>query len=98
MRQAFRRKERAKRRGNNHGLLYTKSQIVERDGTTCRLCLMAVDMTLAHPDPLSASVDHVLPLSLGGADAFDNVQLAHLVCNVRKGNRVYAPSEEVLRT
>ena len=30
------------------------------------------------------SIDHVVPLSKGGAHAWDNVQLAHFICNTRK--------------
>lgn len=34
------------------------------------------------------SLDHIVPLSLGGADTRSNVQSAHFSCNTRKGNRV----------
>lgn len=37
--------------------------------------------------PKRAAVDHIVPLSLGGAHSLENVQLAHLFCNMRKGNR-----------
>jgi 5-methylcytosine-specific restriction endonuclease McrA len=33
-------------------------------------------------------VDHVVPLSLGGAHGYINVQPAHPICNLRKNNRV----------
>lgn len=62
--------------------------IYERDGWTCGLCALAVDQRKAWPDPLSPSLDHVTPLSKGGTHTHDNVQLAHLTCNVSKGNRV----------
>lgn len=32
------------------------------------------------------SIDHVIPISLGGIHSWDNVRLAHLGCNVDKGN------------
>lgn len=35
---------------------------------------------------MSASLDHILPLSLGGAHSMANVQLAHLSCNHTKSN------------
>lgn len=35
--------------------------------------------------PRHASMDHVHPLSLGGTHTWDNIQLVHLVCNLRKG-------------
>jgi 5-methylcytosine-specific restriction endonuclease McrA len=31
------------------------------------------------------TVDHIKPLAQGGADDFDNLQLAHAACNWRKG-------------
>lgn len=34
------------------------------------------------------SLDHIIPLSKNGSHTWDNVQLAHLKCNIRKGNRV----------
>lgn len=53
----------------------------------CGLCGEVIDKGLAWPDPMSASVDHIVPLSLGGAHSQDNLQWTHLVGNVRKGNR-----------
>lgn len=38
------------------------------------------------PGRRHASIDHIVPLSRGGTDAADNVQLAHKICNWRKGN------------
>lgn len=63
-------------------------RLVERDGLDCGLCGKPVDMSLAYPDPMSRSVDHILPRSLGGSDHLSNLQLSHLTCNVRKGNRI----------
>lgn len=62
--------------------------IYERDVWLCGLCSTPVDPDAKHPDPLSPSLDHILPLSLGGTHTYENVQLAHLTCNVSKGNRV----------
>lgn len=64
------------------------AEIFDRDGWVCQLCHAPVDQILMHPDPMSKSLDHVVPLSRGGAHSPDNVQLAHLSCNVRKGARV----------
>jgi len=44
-----------------------------------------VDAELRFPDPLSASLDHVLPLARGGRHTRENVRLTHLRCNVRRG-------------
>lgn len=69
-----------------HGV--SPSRLAERDGTECGLCGEQVDLDLSFPDPMSPSVDHVIPWSLGGTHDLANLQLAHLSCNCRKGNRV----------
>jgi 5-methylcytosine-specific restriction endonuclease McrA len=67
---------------------YTREEIFERDGWVCQLCGEPVDSKLFVPDPKSASLDHRVPLSLGGDDTPSNVQLAHFGCNSAKCNRV----------
>lgn len=62
--------------------------VYERDGWMCGICALPVDRSVTYPDPRSPSLDHVLPLSLGGHHTMENVTIAHLSCNVRKGNRV----------
>lgn len=62
-------------------------EIFERDGWACGICDQPVDQTLAYPDPMSVSLDHVQPLSLGGTHTRDNVRCSHLTCNIRRGNR-----------
>jgi hypothetical protein len=60
------------------------SEIRERDGHRCHICREPVP-SAPYPHPLSASLDHVVPLSRGGIHDPDNVRLAHLKCNVEKG-------------
>lgn len=62
--------------------------LADRDGDDCKLCGEPVDMGLAFPHPKSPSVDHIIPWSLGGTHDLENLQLSHLSCNCRKGNRV----------
>lgn len=62
-------------------------EIAERDGYRCALCRRKVNMLLTAPHLMMASIDHVIPLSVGGDDTKVNVQLAHWLCNTRKGNR-----------
>lgn len=54
--------------------------LYERDRGTCGIC--GKHVTLRH-----ASIDHVLPLSKGGAHSYANTRIAHLRCNIRRGNR-----------
>lgn len=64
-----------------------RRDVYERDGWICGLCCESVDPNEEWPSLLSASLDHVIPLSKGGPHVHSNVQLAHLGCNISKGNR-----------
>jgi 5-methylcytosine-specific restriction endonuclease McrA len=33
-------------------------------------------------------MDHAFPLGKGGTHTWDNIQLSHLICNLRKGDRI----------
>ena len=67
---------------------FDPADVFERDGWVCQLCQERVDPELAYPDPLSKSLDHIVPISKGGAHSFANGQLAHLRCNIVKRDRV----------
>lgn len=65
--------------------------LVLATSSACHLCGHEVDKTLPPGDPLSAVVDHLLPLSKGGDPlALENLRLAHRRCNGRKHNRTDA--------
>lgn len=66
---------------------YTRESIFARDGWTCGICDDPIDRDLRAPDPKSASIDHIVPLSRGGDDTPANVQASHFGCNSAKGNR-----------
>lgn len=64
--------------------------VLDRDGWTCQLCQEAIDPAARAPHPMTASVDHIVPLARGGEHSYRNVQAAHLGCNTSKGARVVA--------
>lgn len=66
---------------------FTDDEIFERDGWSCGICGEPVDRELKWPDPMSKSLDHVRPLAKGGHHVRTNCQLAHLSCNVSKGDK-----------
>jgi hypothetical protein len=73
--------------GISHGALRA------RDGDQCYYCETTMDFTpgkLGVWNPIKASIEHLMPLSRGGAHSFDNTVLACLQCNVRK----HAKTEE----
>lgn len=55
----------------------TRRNVMHRDHYTCQYCDRRSDLT----------IDHVIPRSRGGQDAWDNVVVACLRCNVTKGSR-----------
>ncbi|WP_206615154.1 HNH endonuclease [Rhodococcus spongiicola] len=65
-------------------------QLALRDGAICGICGGDVDMSLSRKDDgaMCPSVDHIVPRSLGGSHDPSNLQLAHMVCNMRKSDRV----------
>lgn len=62
----------------------TLVQIGDRDGWRCHLCRKRVDKRLKWPHPMSASQDHLIPISDGGDDEPENIALAHYGCNSRR--------------
>lgn len=65
----------------------------------CGICGKPVDKTLRSPHPMSATVDHIIPVSKGGHPSdLSNLQLAHRSCNREKSNKlvreVYAQTNE----
>ena len=69
-----------------------KARVYFRDSGECQICHQSIDTTIKYPDPLSLSLDHILPRSQGGTDAQSNLRATHLVCNVRRGDGTQAPT------
>lgn len=67
---------------------YSLEEIAARDKFNCGICKTSVDMKLSGLARFGPTIDHVVPLVLGGGDTPANVQLAHRTCNSRKGARV----------
>lgn len=66
----------------------------QRDGDNCALCGKPIDFTLPRDGTrrvpgrsMGASVDHIVPRAAGGSENLSNCQLAHGVCNQRKGGK-----------
>jgi hypothetical protein len=87
---ARKRRERVRRRALERAVVhdnYTLAEIAQRDRYRCGLCRTRVAMTQVVPHPRSPTIDHVLPLAVGGQDVRANVQLAHFSCNVAKRDK-----------
>lgn len=72
-----------------HERLYRKNRAtLIKTGEVCQICGGLIDKSLKFPHPLSASVDHIVPVAKGGhPSSMDNLQLAHLICNQVKGTK-----------
>ena len=70
-------------------------RVFMRDGWICQICHFKVNKNLRRPDVMSASLDHIIPLSKGGTHTYSNVQLAHFTCNMKKHNNVLVQGEQL---
>ena len=77
---SFRQRHRAKLLGLACDSTITLAKVFRQSHGTCSLCGEWVK-------PRHASIDHIVPVSKGGTHTWNNVQLVHLVCNLRKGDR-----------
>jgi 5-methylcytosine-specific restriction endonuclease McrA len=62
---------------------------VKATSQVCWICGHLIDKTLPATDPMSFTVDHVIPLSRGGpARDLALLRAAHRRCNSRRGNQL----------
>jgi 5-methylcytosine-specific restriction endonuclease McrA len=54
--------------------------VFDRDGGLCQLCHKPVIRSVM-------SIDHIIPIACGGSHTFQNVQLTHRLCNIRRQHR-----------
>ena len=62
--------------------------IINRDGYECYLCKNKVDIESDHTSDYYPTIEHVVPISRGGTHTWDNVKLAHRLCNMHKSDRI----------
>jgi len=63
------------------------SVLYDRDNGICGICTLPVPRSSDDYND-KPSIDHIIPLSLLGPHSYANTQLAHLICNVRKGAKI----------
>jgi hypothetical protein len=57
----------------------------ERDGWRCHLCGKKIPNRPHKGRPLDPEIDHLIPVSAGGAHVWENVALSHRSCNGSRG-------------
>lgn len=62
-------------------------ELAVRDGRRCNICRRKIDLSLSGMAKWGPTIDHILPVSLGGTNDPNNLTLAHRCCNSRRGNR-----------
>ena len=85
-------RRRRARINNNDFEQYTEEQVLLRYGSICYICNISIDLKAQRKIGLngwenSLHIDHVIPVSKGGADKLENVKPTHALCNIRKGNK-----------
>ena len=80
-----------RRRCKKYGVTYvpgiTRDKVIERDNNICQICgkpCDSQDLSWGNSGPLFPTIDHIRPLAKGGSHTWDNVQLAHGICNSYK--------------
>lgn len=81
--------------GPERGIFAHNKALLRKTATLCALCGLPLDKSLRYPDPMSISIDHIIPIALGGRSTLDNLQATHLVCNKQKGTRMLTRSVDL---
>jgi 5-methylcytosine-specific restriction endonuclease McrA len=76
----------------------TIDKLIKRDKRVCKICgdkvnkkdFITTDEGYFIAGDYYPSIDHILPVSKGGTHTWDNVQLAHRICNTdKRDNEMY---------
>ena len=72
----------------------TLAKLYERDKGICYLCGCECDYSdfeaadsIFKVGKTYPSIEHIIPISKGGTHSWDNIKLAHISCNSKKGDK-----------
>lgn len=84
--------ERAIKYGCVYDSSVTLKKLIKRDGLRCAICGEMCDLDdrswSKYSGPMRPSIDHIIPMAKGGGHIWSNVQVAHLICNTIKSDKV----------
>lgn len=79
----------AGRYGTHRGAFEKNKKKILMTQEICGICGKPVDKRLKYPDPMCATVDHIIPIDKGGHPSdISNLQLSHLTCNRQKSDKL----------
>ena len=91
---------RADRKGAHRANYERNKKRIFATQNTCGICGHPVDFSLKTPHPMSATIDHIIPVNpIGGGvgghpSDISNLQLAHWTCNRQKSNKIFKTGHE----
>lgn len=74
----------ARKRGVSNAEAVDRIKVFEADGYRCHICKHLTDPTTTFPHPRYPTIDHIVPISLGGQHSQENCATACHGCNLRK--------------
>ncbi|HGU0235196.1 TPA: HNH endonuclease signature motif containing protein [Streptococcus pyogenes] len=82
---------RADKKGTHRVAFEKNKRKLLKTTNLCGICGKPVDKTLKYPHPLSAAIDHIVPIAKGRhPSALENLQLTHWQCNRQKSDKLFA--------
>lgn len=87
--------KRADRDGTHRGQFDKNRKKIYATQTVCGICGRPVDFSIRPPEPLSPTIDHIIPISKGGHPSdLANLQLAHRCCNRQKSDKLFGYGQQ----
>lgn len=85
-------RHRAKKFGCSYDGTVTLKKLIKRDGLRCAICGEMCDPNdhswNKYFGPMYPTIDHIVPMAKGGGHTWDNVQVAHAICNSYKSDNL----------
>lgn len=87
------------KQSGHRGAYEKNKKIIFKTQNTCGICGKPVDFSLKYPDPMSATIDHIIPVNgkggiQGHPSDISNLQLAHFTCNRQKSDKLFISPKE----
>lgn len=85
-------------RGQHVGTFEKNRRRIYATESRCGICGRPVDFDLKFPDPMAATIDHIIPINKGGHPSdIENLQLAHNRCNRLKSDKLFGQETQKIK-